>query len=153
MSARMEMPPALVSSEDVRVVHAFGEEVHFHLTGEQTGGLYTQWLEITPPDGGPPPHYHTREDEWFHVIEGRMSFLLDGQWREAGPGSGVFVPKNSIHAFKNTGGTPSRMIVTASPAGFEDFFGRAAGEFARPDGPDMERVVQIAADHGIHFVE
>ncbi|MBE2180310.1 MAG: cupin domain-containing protein [Chthoniobacterales bacterium] len=142
-----------VPAGEVRVFRAFGEEIHFHLTGAQTGGLLAQWLEITPPGGGPPPHYHTGEDEWFCVLEGKMSFLLDGVWREAEPGAGVFAPKNSIHAFKNTGDTPSRMLVAASPAGFEDFFERAAAEFARPDGPDMDRVTQIAADQGIHFVE
>jgi uncharacterized cupin superfamily protein len=30
---------------------------------------------MTPPGGGPGPHYHEREDEWFYIIEGRVSFL------------------------------------------------------------------------------
>lgn len=149
----MSPAAAFVPREGVRVLHAFGEEVHLHLTGAQTGGLFTQWTEITPPGGGPPPHYHTKEDEWFYVVEGKVSFLLDGAWRDAEPGSGVFIPKKSVHAFKNTGNGPSRMVITTSPAGFEDFFGLAAEEFAGPGGPDMGRVVQIAADHGIHFVE
>jgi mannose-6-phosphate isomerase-like protein (cupin superfamily) len=25
--------------------------------------------------GGPGPHYHDHEDEWFYIVEGRDSFL------------------------------------------------------------------------------
>jgi mannose-6-phosphate isomerase-like protein (cupin superfamily) len=41
------------------------------------------WIEITPPGGGPPPHYHLNEDETFHVLEGRIAFLLNGEWNES----------------------------------------------------------------------
>jgi len=136
-----------------RVFRAFGEEVHLYLTGEETGGLFTQWLEITAPGGGPPPHYHTKEDEWFYVLEGTVSFFREGAWQEVEPGTSVWCPRGSIHAFKNTGDTPSRMLLTTSPSGFEVFFARAAEEFAKAGGPDMPRVIELAAEHGIHFVE
>lgn len=136
----------------IRTLRAFGEEIHLYLTGEETGGRFTQWLEITPPGGGPPPHYHTGEDEWFHVLEGTVSFFRDGIWQEAGPGTSVWCPRESIHAFKNTGESPSRMLLTTAPSGFEIFFARAAEEFAKPGGPDMPRAFEIAAEHGIHFV-
>ena len=45
------------------------------------------------------------------------------------------------------------MLIQTSPSGFEKFFAEAAEEFAKPGGPDMQRVVQIAEAHGIHFVE
>jgi len=136
-----------------RVFHAFGEELHFHLTGAETGGRFTQWLEITPPGGGPPPHYHTDEDEFFYVVSGTVSFLRDGAWQEVGAGARVCCPRNSVHAFRNTGDTPSHMLLTTMPSGFEEFFARAAEAFAQPGGPDMPRVIEIAAEHGIHFVD
>jgi quercetin dioxygenase-like cupin family protein len=135
-----------------RVLRAFGEELHLYLTGEETGGAFASWLEITPPGGGPPPHFHENEDEWFHVLDGRVSFFRDGAWEEVGPGARVFCPRHSIHTFKNTGESPSRMLLTTAPAGFETFFARAAEEFAQPEAPDMGRVIAIAAEHGIHFV-
>ena len=36
--------------------------------GEQTGGQYTLVEAFVPPDGGPPPHTHTREDEAFYLL-------------------------------------------------------------------------------------
>lgn len=136
-----------------RVLRAFGDEVIVHLDGEQTGGTLAMWTNITPPGGGPPPHFHKNEDEWFLVMEGKMSFLVDGQWREVGPGGAVFAPRNSVHTFKNVGPQPSRMVITATPSGFEVFFARCAEEFAKPGDPDMKRIVEISAEHGIHYVQ
>lgn len=147
------IPPVLIPSASRLPVRAFGEEVVFLLTGEQTGGALTQWIETTPPGVGPPPHWHENEDEWFHVLEGRVGFLTDGVWNEVGPGATAFIPKNSIHAFKNVGDTPLRMLITTAPSGFETFFNRCAAEFAKPNGPDMARIMEISAEHGIHFTD
>ena len=134
------------------VLRAFGEEVIVHLDGEHTSGKLAMWTNITPPGGGPPPHYHSNEDETFHVLEGRVAFLADGQWHEAGPDDSAFMPRGIIHTFKNVGDRPSRMLITATPSGFERFFARCAEEFAKTGGaPDMARIIEIGAEHGIHF--
>jgi len=138
---------------EARTLRAFGEEVIIHLDGTQTANAKTLWTEVTPPGGGPPPHYHTNEDETFFVQEGRVSFFAAGQWREVPPGSAVYAPRGSVHTFKNVGDKSSRMLVSTSPSGFEKFFSRCADEFAEPGGPDMQRIVKISAEHGIHFVQ
>jgi hypothetical protein len=43
------------------------------------------------------------------------------------------------------------MLITTAPSGFETFFTRCATEFANPAGPDMQRIMEISAEHGIHF--
>jgi quercetin dioxygenase-like cupin family protein len=144
---------ATVRRDDARVLHAFGEEVTILLDGEQTVGKLTMWTEITPPGGGPPPHQHVNEDEVFHVIEGRVAFLSGGEWHEVGPGGAAYMPRGVVHTFKNVGDQPSRMLISTTPSGFERFFARCADEFAKPGGPDMSRIAQIGAKHGIHFVQ
>jgi quercetin dioxygenase-like cupin family protein len=152
LSMKNELSPVLLQPGSGRVLRAFGEEVTLLLGPEHTGGTFTAFLEVTPPGGGPPPHFHEREDEWFYVLEGRVSFLTDGKWTETLPGTTVFAPRRSVHTFKNTGSTASKMLIHTTPSGFEKFFAAAAEEFAKPGGPDMKRAVQIAAEHGIHFV-
>jgi quercetin dioxygenase-like cupin family protein len=144
--------PLVVPPGQGRVVRAFGSELTFHLTGEQTEGRQMLATILAPPGDGPPPHYHENEDETFLVQEGRMSFFLDGHWREVEPGTIVFAPKMSVHTLKNVGTTPARVLVSASPSGFEVFFARCAEEFAKPGGPDMARIVEISTEHGIHYV-
>jgi mannose-6-phosphate isomerase-like protein (cupin superfamily) len=147
-----ERPAAIVDQTETRVLHAFGEEVTILLDGECTAGKLTMWTEVTPPGGGPPPHYHLNEEELFHVLEGRVAFLVDGKWNEIGPGGAAFMPRGVTHTFKNVGDQHSRMLITTTPLGFEKFFARCADEFAKPGGPDMSRIIEIAVEHGIHFL-
>lgn len=144
--------PVITPPGQGRIIRAFGEEAEFLITGEQTGGRFTQWIETTPPGGGPPPHYHTQEDENFYVIEGSAEFFRDGTWTAATPGTVVFMPKGEVHSFRNSGATPLKMLITTMPSGFETFFARCAEEFAKPGAPDMPRIIEISAEHGIHFV-
>jgi oxalate decarboxylase/phosphoglucose isomerase-like protein (cupin superfamily) len=81
-----------------------------------------------------------------------MSFYIDGQWREVDPGTMVFAPRMSVHSLKNVGDQPARVLFSASPAGFEVFFAKCEKEFQKPGAPDMKRVVEISAEHGIHYV-
>ena len=143
----------IVPSGSGKVLRAFGEEVTILLDGEQSGGRLTMWLETTPPGNGPPLHFHINDDESFHVLEGRVGFFQNSAWHEVGPGGSGFVPRGQLHTFKNVGDQPSRMLLSTTPAGFDIFFSRCAEEWARPGGPDMSRVFQIAAEHGIHFVK
>lgn len=145
--------PCVVRPGEGRVLRAFGEEVILHLGGAETGGRFTMWTEITPPGGGPPPHYHLNEDEWFWPQEGRVAFFKENAWTEVPTGTAVFMPRRVVHTFRNVGDTPLRMLIHTTPSGFETFFARCAGEFAKPGGPDMEQITAISAEHGIHFVQ
>jgi quercetin dioxygenase-like cupin family protein len=146
------LSPAITLPGAGKVIRAFGDEVTVLLSGEQTGGAFTMVLSVTPPGGGPPPHYHMKEDEWFYVQEGRVEFLVNGEWQEVPPGTSAFMPRESKHTFRNVGDTPLRMIIHAAPSGFETFFERAAEAFNAPGGPDMPRIIEISAEHGIYFL-
>ena len=153
MNPQTLIAPTLRLAGQGRVIRAFGDEVIMHLEGADTGGALSLWTNITLPGGGPPPHYHDNENEWFVLQEGRVSFLVDGKWQEVKAGGVVFAPRGSVHTFKNVGDQPSRMIISTSPSGFETFFSRCADEFAKPGGPNMERIIEISAEHGIHYVQ
>jgi quercetin dioxygenase-like cupin family protein len=145
--------PVITAASAGTVFHAFGQKITILLDGEKTGRNYTQWIDETPPGGGPPPHRHWNDDEWFFVLEGQVSFFDGNEWHSASPGASAFMPRGSIHTFKNNGTSTLKMLVTTAPSGFESFFSRCAAEFARPGGPNMPRIVGIAADHGIEFVQ
>ncbi len=148
-----KIPPVIVPPGEGKVVCAFGSEMIFHLTGEQTGGRLTlATIVATPHDDGPPLHYHDNEDETFLVQEGRMSFVIDGKWRVAGAGTIVFAPKGSVRTLKNIGNPTARILVSIAPSGFEIFYARCAEESLKPGGPDMARIVQISTEYGIHYV-
>src|SRR5262245_1393657 len=41
----------------------------------------------------PPPHVHSREDEFFHVLSGEMRFYVDGEVFTVTAGECMFLPR------------------------------------------------------------
>lgn len=144
--------PYLARAGEARSIRAFGSEIRVLMSGRETGGAYSAFLDLTPPGGGPPPHRHANEDEWFYVLDGVVSFLIDGRWHDAQPGDLVFAPRHSVHTFKNNSAQTTRMLLHTAPSGFENFYAEAELEFSRPGGPDMGRAIAIAAKHGIEVM-
>jgi quercetin dioxygenase-like cupin family protein len=139
----------LVRADQGRTLHAFGHTVVVLLDGEQTGEKFTAFLNISPPGCGPGPHYHDHEDEWFYIVEGQVSFLMNGTWTDVFPGTCIYSPRGSIHAFKNNTDQPIRVFMNIAPAGFEHFFAEVAEEWAQPER-DMSRITAISEKYGIH---
>jgi quercetin dioxygenase-like cupin family protein len=148
---KTEAPPLIVPAGTSRIIRAFGDELHLHLGGAETGGRFAMFTVVTQPGGGPPPHIHRDEDEWFHVLEGRVEFFHEGAWTEVPAGSSIFMPRNSFHTFRNIGDVPLKQLIHTSPAGFEVFFQRCEEVFAKGGPPDMDTLIQIAGEHGLSF--
>jgi mannose-6-phosphate isomerase-like protein (cupin superfamily) len=133
-------------------LYAFGNVLSVMLGGEQTNRTISVMSELTRPGGGPPLHVHSREAEIFLVVEGRISYFVDGAWTEVGPGGVVYLPPGAEHCYRNIGSVPSRHWIITMPSGFEIFFTACADEFARENGPDENRIVQIHQEHGIELL-
>jgi glyoxylate utilization-related uncharacterized protein len=110
------------------------------LDGKQTGGKFTAFLNITPPDGGPGPHYHEREDEWFYIVEGRVSFFLNDTWTDMFPGDCVYSPAARSTLLKIIRITC--VFIDIAPSGFERFFAEVAEWWSNPER-DMSRIAAI----------
>lgn len=118
------MPPKLFHRRctEGRSYWGPGDLYTFLVTGEESAGAYFSMLATVPPQGGPPPHVHLKEDETFYVLEGTATFRLGDERIVAGPGDFVNIPKGLVHCFTNLSVNPVRMILTFTPAGIEKFF-------------------------------
>lgn len=149
-----ERTPIHVASDDGRKFWLVGDLITLKMVGSDTDGAFALVEEVTPPQGGPPPHIHTREDETFYVLEGELEFVIGGRALLATAGSVVYGPKGIPHAFRNVGTTPSKMVVFIAPAGFERML-EEVGELATdasspPEGlPDIERLVALNQKYGV----
>lgn len=133
-------------------LRAFGNILNVMISGSQSAGMIAVMTEQTPPGGGPPVHYHTREDEIFLVLEGKISYFANDKWTGVSPGGVVYIPKGAVHTYRNVGDTPSRHWIITQPSGFEKFFAAAAEEFGKPGGPDIQKIIEIHHDYGIELV-
>jgi len=88
-----------------------------------TGGAFSMFDVTVEPGGGTPLHVHANEDETFYIVAGRFAFTEAGRTVIATPGKCIFAARGRRHRWQNVGDTSGRMIVLASPGGFERFFG------------------------------
>jgi mannose-6-phosphate isomerase-like protein (cupin superfamily) len=72
-----------------------------------------------PRSGGPPVHEHAHEDDSFFVLDGEVTFLVDGEEVVAGPGTFVLVPPRVPHTFANRSDAVARFVNVHAPAGFD----------------------------------
>lgn len=144
------MKTMIIPKSEAPVLRAYGDELQFHLGAAQTG-VCTMFTDTTPPGGGPPPHFHVNEDEWWFVLEGQVEFFNSESWTRVAPGGAVFMPKNSLHTFRNAGDQPSRQITLTAPAGFETFFKDSAALFEVSGAPDLQHIREVGAAGGIYF--
>ena len=119
------------------------------VSGEVTCGAYGVWLHTAEPGFSTPRHVHAREDEVFHVLDGRLLLWCDGRETTAGPGDTLALPRGLPHAFRVISDTPARMVMTVVPGGFETFFAAIAG-LRLPD--DQAHLTTISDRYGLEYV-
>jgi quercetin dioxygenase-like cupin family protein len=127
-------------------------------TAETTAGNLMLIENLTAPGGGPPPHIHTREDEFFYVLDGSFEIRIGDELHAVGPGGFAYVRRGTVHNFRNTADTPSRILVGFTPGGMEGFF-RESGRPATDDGPappvdenEIARTMAAAPRYGVEAV-
>ena len=107
---------------------------------------------------GSPLHVHHQEDEWFYVLSGELTFLVDGQVITATEGSFVYGPRDVPHTF-TVSSEEARFLLVVEPAGLEDFI-RVLSEPAQTltlppasvQPPTMDAMMTAAAEHGIEIL-
>jgi quercetin dioxygenase-like cupin family protein len=79
-------------------------------------------IECTIGAGEEPPlHVHDGEDEWFYLLDGRVTFHVGDENFDGVAGSFVSFPRGIPHTFTVESGT-ARFLILNTPGGFERMF-------------------------------
>ncbi len=141
--------------------HLLGNLLRFLARSHETGGAYSLVESLTAPGAGAPPNRHAADDEAFYVVDGSFELTIGSETIAAKAGSFVKVPNGAVHAFKNVGSTPGRLLIINSPGKAHDGFFTEAGEPMPPETrdlpptsgvPDIPRLLEIGRRHGLEFL-
>jgi quercetin dioxygenase-like cupin family protein len=127
-------------------------------SSETTNGSVAVIEQLAPQGAGSPLHVHHREDEWFYVLEGALTFWVGGEVIEAPAGSFVYGPRDIPHTFI-VSAPQARFLLVTEPAGFESFM-RGFSEPAPtrtippPAAPpsDLTPLITKAAEYGVEIL-
>lgn len=151
--------PAPHNAPVSRVFSVVGDRYDFLVLGEETNGAFAMFEAFVPPQHGPPPHVHHREDEVFYVIEGEFTFTIAGKPVLATAGQTIFGKRDIPHTFKNSGEKPGRLIIIVTPAGLEQFFMEVGvpldspqSQPVEPSAADIERLLAAAPCYGVDIL-
>ena len=131
-------------------VNVMGEIITCKVTSGETNGVCSMIEEVTQPQGGPPLHIHEREDEILYILEGEYEVQRGASVFNAAKGSWVILPRNIPHGFRNRRDTPSRLLATMTPGGFECFFEEMA-ELSAGERVDMEEIALLSRKYRVQF--
>ena len=151
--------PTLRTAGQGRTVAVVGDVYRFLATGADTNGTYALWEALVPPGGGPPPHVHSREEEGFYILEGEITFTVNGERVVAKAGTFANMPVGTPHSFRNESGKPARMLISVAPAGLEEMFfavgvplAEGATTAAPPAKEEIEKLLAVAPKYGIEIL-
>lgn len=151
-------PASLTAPGQGRTIAVVGDVYRFLTTGNDTNGKYAMWEAIVPPGGGPPPHVHSREEEGFYILEGEITFTVNGEKIVALAGMFANVPVGTPHSFKNESDRPAKMLISVAPAGLEKMFMEVGVRLTEgattalpPMKEEIEKLLAVAPRYGIEI--
>lgn len=154
----MPRTPAIRALNECRTIAVVGDVYRFLATGDDTTGRYAMWEAIVPPGGGPPPHVHSREEEGFYILEGEITFTVNGEKIVVKAGTFANMPVGTPHSFKNESDQPAKMLISVAPAGLEKMFFElgvplpdGATTALPPTKEEIEKLIAIAPRYGIEI--
>ena len=133
----------IIAAGQGMIVAARGSVMAFKAIAAQTGGDFSLMERRVPPRGRRPlPHRHVNCSEAFWVLEGTITFVLDGVEQRGRRDDFLLVPRGAAHTFGNDGGEPARLLVLHAPA-MDAYFAELDALWSRetPPSPAEERAL------------
>ncbi len=137
-----ERLPRIATTEQAESIRPFGIDMKVMIGGEHTGGSFSAITAYVKPGEGPPPHLHRDRDEYFYVLDGTYKLTVGTNEATVGPGTMVFVPRGTPHAFTNIASETGRLLEWTIPGSNGDYF-RAVHEMETNGGFDAEKFAEI----------
>jgi quercetin dioxygenase-like cupin family protein len=109
-----------------------------------------------PPGGSAPLHLHRTEDEIFHVLDGEIRFVVEGEPLRRGAGDIILVPRGARHGYRVESEGGARFLTITARGDFERFVRAVSQPAPSTDlppraGPPSPEAAQALAEQALRF--
>ncbi|MCA1738838.1 MAG: cupin domain-containing protein [Actinobacteria bacterium] len=127
--------------------------IRFLLEGETSGGSVAVFeFDIPAAARVPIAHSHDGYEETIYGLEGVLTWTVDGEQTEIGPGQVLCIPRGAVHRFDNDHEVDAKMLAIVSPGILSfDYFREMAAviEAATGGPPDPAALAEVMRRHGL----
>ncbi len=128
--------------------------VRFLITGENSSGSIAAFELLVPGAQrlAAPAHSHDHYEETIYGIAGVLTWTVDGEPIEVGPGQALCIPRGAIHRFDNHGLQDAKALCVITPAAIGPKYFRESAEVinaAAGGPPDRAKMAEIMIRHGL----
>ena len=129
-------------------------DIRFLLTGKDSNGSVSVF-EVMVPAGeklAAPAHKNDAYEEILYGIQGVVTWTINGNAIEVGPGQAVCIPRGAVHRFDNFGTQDAKQLAIISPAIMSPAYfreARAVLNEAAGGPPDIAKMVEVFRRHGM----
>lgn len=146
--------PAFRTNPSAETIAFGGLVVKFLVTGDDSNGSIAAF-EVTVAASVPlpaPAHSHDHYEETIYGMAGVLTWVVDSQPIDVGPGQALCIPRGAVHRFENRGAVEAKSLCVITPAMIgPDYFREMAAELKAAAGgpPDRAKLMQIMQRHGL----
>jgi quercetin dioxygenase-like cupin family protein len=125
--------------------------IRFLLEGEQSGGSVAMFeFDVPARAKVPVAHSHDAYEETLYGLEGVLTWTIDGEKREVGPGDVLCIPRGVVHRFENDGDLDAKQLAIVSPGLLDPVYFRDIAAVAAAGGPpDPAAIGAVMRRHGL----
>jgi quercetin dioxygenase-like cupin family protein len=128
--------------------------VRFLITAENSSGSIAAFELMVPGAQrlAASAHSHDHYEETIYGIDGTLTWTVDGQQIEVGPGQALCIPRGAVHRFDNHGAQEAKALCVITPAAIGPQYFRESAEAinaAAGGPPDRARMAEIMLRHGL----
>jgi quercetin dioxygenase-like cupin family protein len=127
--------------------------IRFLVEGREPGGSVSIF-EFDVPAGAKVPiaHSHDAYEETIYGLEGVMTWTIEGERNEVGPGDALLIPRGIVHRFDNVHDADAKALAIVSPGILgPDYFRDVAAVVDAAAGrpPDVAAIAAAMRKHGL----
>jgi quercetin dioxygenase-like cupin family protein len=138
------------TSEEIRIGQL---AIRFLIESEESGGSVAVF-EFDVPAGAKVPvaHSHDAYEETVYGLEGVLTWTIDGEPIDVGPGEILCIRRGAVHHFDNVHDADAKVLAVVTPGVLgPDYFRDVAAvlEAAAGGPPDLTAIAAVMRRHGL----